>query len=450
MFAQPQSAAEIAAVFQTAAENGLKVGMRGSGRSYGDAALNGGQVVMDMTTMNRMLSWDPQTGIAEVEPGFTIQQLWQSTLKDGWWPAVVPGTMFPTLAGCASMNVHGKNHFKVGGTGDQILDADLVLPNGQIRRISRDENQALFHAAIAGFGMLGCFSRIRLQLKKVEGGRLKVRSLMARNLDEQFALMDEHTQKSDYYVTWVDCIQGGSGLGRGTAHQAWYTHGDEDPPGKVLLDPAQQGLPGHIFGVPKSQVWRVLRLFTWNGGVRLMNLVKYLGDSLGAGRDHYQSHVAFAFLLDYVPNWRKMYEPGGFIQYQPFVPKENAKEVFRKILQLQQQRGLPSYLGVMKRHRPDNFLLSHAVDGYSFAMDFAVTQSNREDLWKLCHEMSELVLEAGGRFYPAKDAVLRPQDFARAWGQQRIGQFRALRAEADPQRILQTEWAARVGVDEKL
>jgi FAD/FMN-containing dehydrogenase len=167
-----------------------------------------------------------------------------------------------------------------------------------------------------------------------------------------------------------------------------------------------------------------------------------------AGGEHFQGHAGFAFLLDYVPGWRQMYAPGGFIQYQPFVPKEHAKEVFTQILKRCQQKNMPSYLGVLKRHRPDDFLLSHVVDGYSFAMDFPVTSSNREALWAMCHELSELVLEAGGRFYPAKDAVLRPQDFKRAWGQERIGRFRALRKRVDPDRILRTEWASRVGVDE--
>jgi FAD/FMN-containing dehydrogenase len=153
-------------------------------------------------------------------------------------------------------------------------------------------------------------------------------------------------------------------------------------------------------------------------------------------------------LLDYVPNFRSVYEPGGFIQYQPFVPKEAAPQVFGEILRRTQAAGLPSFLGVMKRHRPDAFLLSHALDGYSFAMDYPVTASNRADLWKLCAVLSDLVVEAGGRFYPAKDLTLRPTDFRRAWGQERIARFQSLRRRADPSGVLQTDWARRVGVDE--
>lgn len=446
-FLTPSSPEEVSAIFRQAQAEGVRIGMRGSGRSYGDAALNGGQVVLDMTGMKRILAWDRETGTIEIEPGVTIEQLWRTGLKDGWWPRVVPGTMFPTLGGCAAMNVHGKNHYKVGGTGDQILDADLALPTGEIVRVSRDENADLFHAAVGGFGMLGTFTRLRLKMKKVESGNLKVWQIPVRSLDEQFAVMEENVASSDYLVSWMDCISGGGGLGRGQIHKAVYLSAEEDPAGRALLDPAKQDLPGHILGVPRAVVPKILALFNFNAGMRFLNLGKYLAARFGPRGAYHQGHVAFAFLLDYVPGFRNVYAPGGFIQYQPFVPKEHAREVFGEILKRSQARGIVSYLGVLKRHRPDDFLLSHALDGWSLAMDFPVTASNRADLWKLCHELNDLVCEAGGRFYPAKDAVLRPVDFQRAWGQERISRFRALRRRVDPNRVLRTELAERIGVD---
>ena len=61
-----------------------------------------------------------------------------------------------------------------------------------------------------------------------------------------------------------------------------------------------------------------------------------------------------------------------------------------------QQAGMVPYLAVLKRHRPDPFLMTHAVDGYSLAMDFAVSRnaSRREALWMLCRDMAETVLAA--------------------------------------------------------
>ena len=319
--------------------------------------------------------------------------------------------------------------------------------------LSRSENSDFFHAAIAGFGMLGTFTRIRLQLKRVESGRLAVEQIPARNLDEQLDYFEAHGADSDYLVSWVDCIASGSGIGRGQIHRALYLHADQDPAGVAMLDPARQDLPSTILGVPRGVVGNLLGLFNFNLGMRLVNTAKYYASVLSPRAAYNQPHVAFHFLLDYVPTWRNAYQPGGFIQYQPFIPKETARQAFkdilrREVLRLNQARGLVSYLGVMKRYRSDDFLLSHALDGYSMAMDFPITASNREALWKMCYEMNEIVLAAGGKFYPAKDALMRPQDFQRSWGQQKVAAFRALRQRADPNRVLRSDLAARIGLDE--
>ena len=62
-------------VFETARQRGLTVGMKGGGRSYGDAFQNGEELVLDLSRMNRILDWNPATGIISVEPGVQIADL---------------------------------------------------------------------------------------------------------------------------------------------------------------------------------------------------------------------------------------------------------------------------------------------------------------------------------------------------------------------------------------
>jgi FAD/FMN-containing dehydrogenase len=121
---RPRSVEEVLACFDTARREGTTLGLRGTGCSYGDASVNAAGHALDFTAMNRVLSFDASTGVAVVEPGVTIEDLWQKTLPEGWWPAVVPGTAFPTVAGVAAMNIHGKNNFKVGTAGDWIDEFD--------------------------------------------------------------------------------------------------------------------------------------------------------------------------------------------------------------------------------------------------------------------------------------------------------------------------------------
>src|SRR5262245_39035317 len=164
---RPRTVDELAAVFAAATAAGETVGLRGSGCSYGDASLNGGHVVLDLSAMNRVRAWEPQTGEITVEPGVTIEQVWRTTLADGWWPPVVPGTMAVSIGGAAAANIHGKNNWRDGSFGEHIVRFDLLLPSGQLVTCSREQHRDLFFAALGGWGLLGCFTSLTLRLRRI-------------------------------------------------------------------------------------------------------------------------------------------------------------------------------------------------------------------------------------------------------------------------------------------
>jgi len=441
---EPKSVEDLAFALKQAQSEGLTVAFRGAGRSYGDASLNTGGMVIDATGLNRLLDWDPTTGVFDAEAGLTIEGLWRRTIEDGYWPAVVPGTMRPTLGGCVAMNIHGKNNFRVGPFGDHVLELDLLTPKGELLTLNRSQNSELFHAAIGGLGMLGAVTRVKLKLKKVDSGKLRVECISGKNLDAMMDAFEQRLSHADYLVGWVDCFARGKSLGRGQVHSAHYLHEGEDPDGPAYFHVERQGLPGSIMGVPKSELWRVMRLFSNKPLWSLINALKYHSSWRQHGTSYLQSHVAFAFLLDYIPNWRLAYGPGGFIQYQVFVPHATARETLKDVLSLCQQAKMPSFLGVLKRHRPDPFLLTHALDGWSMAMDFPVTAKNKNALWALTERLTERVLASGGKFYFAKDSVLRKGDVERAYGRERIEQFLALKQQTDPDGMLSSDLWSRV------
>ncbi len=441
-YAAPRDAAELAALMHAAAAERLPITFRGSGRSYGDPSLNDRGLVIDLTGMNRMIAWDPVAGIAEAEPGLTIEGLWRRTIEDGFWPAVVPGTMFPTLGGCLSMNIHGKNNFRAGVFGEHVLDFDLLTVGGETIRCSREENPDLFHAVLGGAGLLGAIGRVRLKMKRIESGFLRVIPITARSIVEMMDRMAARVGESDYLVGWLDCWENGRGL----IHQANYVTAADDPEGPASLHVERQGLPPRILGMPRAQLWRFMRPFMGDLGSRSINALKYASSSFqDPGKPYLQSLVAFSFLLDYVPNWKLAYGDGGLIQVQLFVPDSAARTVLPEVLRLCRQRGIVSSLGVLKRHRPDPFLLSHALDGWSLALDFRVTPSRRDPLWELGREITGKVLDAGGRFYLAKDAVLGPADFLKA--QPALETFLALKRRLDPDGLIESDQSRRLLID---
>ncbi len=373
---------DIYEAFQLAKKNGLTVTARGTGLSYNDVSLNSGGIVLDMTGMDQILEWDPATGVVRCESGVTLEKLWKKVEPDGWWPPVVSGTMKTTLGGCLSANIHGKNNFQKGTIGEHVVEFTAMLPTGALMTCTPKKNADLFYAMISGLGMLGVFTSVTMQMKRIHSGLISVDARPVRNLREHLGDLFENAPHYDYIVGWLDTVQGGKNLGRGQIHAANNLKEGEDPNAHETMKLSYQHLPDRLFGVmPKSMLHYFMNPFLNNLGVWGINTAKYVASL----RTHTfrQSHAEFHFLLDYVPDWERSFGRGGLIQYQSFIPKETAEDAWREMIQLSHQRGLPSYLGVTKRHRPDNFLLTHAVDGFSLAMDFRVTDGSRKRLGEL-------------------------------------------------------------------
>ncbi|MEP7134184.1 MAG: FAD-binding oxidoreductase [Chloroflexota bacterium] len=434
---------DIYEAFQLAKKLGLTVTARDTGISYNDVSLNSGGIVLDMTGMNQIQEWDPATGLVRCESGVTLEQLWKRVEPDGWWPPVVSGTMKTTLGGCLAANIHGKNNFQVGPIGEHVVEFIAMTPTGALMTCTPKKNADLFYAMISGLGMLGVFTSITLKMKHICSGLISVDAWHTPNLNGQLSSLREHAPDHDYIVGWLDTTMRGKNLGRGQIHAANNLKEGEDPNAHATMQLSYQHLPDRLFGVmPKSLLHYFMNPFLNNFGVWGVNTAKYISSL----RDHTfrQSHAEFHFLLDYVPDWERSFGRDGLIQYQSFLPKETAETAWREMIELSHQRGLPSYLGVTKRHRPDQFLLTHAMDGFSLAMDFKVTDAKRAKLRELLQAFDAIVLKNGGRFYFAKNSETSADSTRKFLGAETISKFKKLKKRCDPNSLLESDLYRRV------
>ncbi|MEO8377016.1 MAG: FAD-dependent oxidoreductase, partial [Candidatus Sumerlaeota bacterium] len=346
---RPSTKDQLKEVFTRARATGRTIGLKGGGRSYGDAFQNREEIVLDLSRMNRVLDWNPNTGILVAEPGLRIAELWKYIIGDGYWPPVVSGTMFTTMGGCASMNIHGKNNYHTGPFGDCITEFEIMLPTGEVKTVTRESDCEFFHAAISGFGMLGVFTKLTMKMKRIYSGHLEVQPRYVRNFHEMIDAFDENEARMDYMVGWSDCFADGkNNIGRGEMHFARHLGPGEDPMLAQTLRMKNQDLPDLLMGfIPKSILHRLMAPFVNDFGFKMINTAKWAARlKPGALKPYLQSHAAFAFLLDYVPEWKFGYRPGGLIQYQSFVPADKAAKVFTQQIRLSQKRGIVPYLAV--------------------------------------------------------------------------------------------------------
>lgn len=443
---RPHTPEEVAAVFHAAAASGETVGLRGAGCSYGDSSLNSGHIVVDLSQMNRVLRWDPQIGELTVEPGVTIAQVWQTTLADGWWPPVVPGTMAVTIGGAAAGNIHGKNNWRDGSFGEHIVRFDLLLPTGQLLTCSPDQHPDLYYSAIGGWGLLGCFTSITLRLRRIYSGLVHVQQTTHPSLDALLAAVEAGTAEATHLVGWVDTAARGKHLGRGLLKAMRELKPGEDPHAERTLDPATQPPSGRVMGVlPATWVPVLGKPIATRPGIRLANVGQWVRGNLpGADRPHEERYVPANFMLNFIPNFKRIYRPGGLIQHQTFAPAAVAPDLFRRILARSQEARLEPALAVLKKHRPSPFLLNYLPDGYSLALDYAVPRRTERRTLDLMAELNAQVAESGGTFFLAKDSTLSPEAFVRAFDPETLVRFRTLKAQYDPGELLQTDVYRRV------
>jgi len=364
----------------------------GKGRSYGDVCLNENGRLLVTDRLDRIISFDRETGVLRAEAGLTLDRLLQVVVPHGWFPPVVPGTKFVTLGGMVANDVHGKNHETVGTFGAHVRALALARSSGEVLTLSRSENAELFAVTVGGLGLTGVILWVELRLSPVRSAMIDTETSTIEDLAAFFRLATAH-REWPYTVAWVDCLAKGSATGRGL-----FIRGRHAESGGLAAHGAgKAGVPFDAPGVLLNA--RTIGLFN--------TLYRHRPFALGAKRVHYDP---FFFPLDAVNDWNRLYGRRGFYQHQSVVPMADAEDTLRKLFALTAEFGEGSFLVVLKLFgdKPSSGVLSFPMPGATLALDFP---NKGESTRRLLTRMADVVLEAGGRLYPAKDATMSAQMF---------------------------------------
>ena len=392
-------------------------------RSYNDSPLNDGGSAIDMTRMDKILAFDAETGVLEVEAGVQLGDLIRLFAPQGWVPAVVPGTGFPTVGGAIAHDIHGKNHHVLGTFGQHVLSVTLLQPGGARVEVTPESNDALFRATMGGIGQTGVIVSARLQMIPTPGNGMKVKETRVESFDEFLALLDASDYR--YNVGWIDGTATGSALGRGILEEAELSGGPDKVRGLPAV-PVPINLPGFALSAPTVKSFNAL----------------YWRKVPAKGRTHVMPIAAHVFPLDKLHDWYKLYGKRGFHQFQCVVPLENAS-VLKEIVQKIARSGLASPLAVIKRMGAGRAgMLSFPREGYTLAIDFPA----RDKAANLIVELEAMTVEAGGRLYLGKDALATGDQIKAMYPEWEA--WAAEADKADPEGVLITDIVRRLQLRE--
>ena len=421
------SADEVAALLASAPPGGVVA--RGLGRSYGDAAQNAGGAVVGMAGTGTFALEDG--GVLRVAGGVSFDRIIRALLPRGWLVPVTPGTRQVTVGGALAADVHGKNHHRDGSLGAHVLELELATPVG-VHRLRPDD--PLFSATAGGMGLTGVVVEVRLQLVPVPSTAMLVDTDRTADLDATLDLMASGDDGYRYSVAWIDCLSPGRALGRSVV-----TRGDHAPvealPRRAAADPLRfRPLPS--LPAPPWAPSGLLNLAT----IRAFNELWYRKAPVRE-RGALHSLAGFFHPLDGVKGWNRLYGRHGFLQYQVVVPF-GAEDVLRRVVERLAAERCPSFLGVLKRFGPaGSGHLSFPFPGWTLALDMP---AGRAGVAAVLADLDGWVAEAGGRVYLAKDSRLRPDLVGTMYP--RLEEWREVRAEADPDGVLTSDLARRLGL----
>ena len=161
---QPYSREAVSAVLRFAASKRVTAIPRGSASSpFGGSVPVAGGIVVDLSSMNRIVKIDEVKGEARVETGVRWADLDQELEKKGLTLNSSPSSKFSTVGGWIATGGLGLNSFSKGHLSRSVLSLELVTPDGSIRELSRLDPE--FQAVFGSEGQLGVVTGVTMLVR---------------------------------------------------------------------------------------------------------------------------------------------------------------------------------------------------------------------------------------------------------------------------------------------
>jgi len=395
--------------------------LRGMGRSYGDSAVLGGGLVYQLNPRgDTKMVFNLETRTVSVDAGVRLADLVAAAGEHGLVVPVVPGTANVSIGGMIAADIHGKNHHKAGSFANFVNRIEILDGAGNRRILHRGEEN--FDATTGGMGLNGAITRAEVSLEAVPGPYITQRGVRAENFHGVCETMLK-TEEATFTVAWLDLS---NRRARGTVLYGNWAEGGG------WSKKSRGGVRKIVPTLPVSMVHP--------GSVRAFNELWWAKGRFDE-REKIVPMRAFFHPLDGVEQWNRLYGPKGFIQYQFVVPPGRI-DVLEAVVEDLVRRKVGTPMVVLKRFKEsEGGHLSFPIEGWTLAVDIS---AGVDQLPRILWGYDDMVAEAGGRVYLAKDACLQRDHVETMYP--KISRWRQLCLETDPMGVFQSDQSRRLGL----
>ena len=163
----PDTTGEVQSVVKACAAHGIPFVARGAGTGLSGGALPVADgIVISLTRMNRVLEVDLDAQRVVVQPGVTNLQVTEAVAAGGFYYAPDPSSQqVCTIGGNLAENSGGAHCLKHGFTVNHVMGALVVLPDGELVRLSVDDpGPDVLGVFVGSEGTLGIATEVTLRV----------------------------------------------------------------------------------------------------------------------------------------------------------------------------------------------------------------------------------------------------------------------------------------------
>lgn len=169
---KPGNALELQAIINRARLSGDKISVAGGRHAMGGQQFLQNGLLIDTSAMNKVLNFDQEQGLLEIEAGMNWSQI-VDYLQKSQAGSKAPWTIIQKQTGCNNLSIGGSLAANGHGRGLQLpplvsnlQEFKLLDSKGRLLSCDRSKNKTLFSTAVGGYGMFGIMSSATIRLSR--------------------------------------------------------------------------------------------------------------------------------------------------------------------------------------------------------------------------------------------------------------------------------------------
>tara|TARA_B100001057_G_scaffold380381_1_gene386037 strand:+ start:231 stop:1583 length:1353 start_codon:yes stop_codon:yes gene_type:complete len=426
----PKNTREIIGIINYAKKKDKKILTIGSGLSWFDTIYNTNQIIVNLNRYKKKFLFDKKNGILTISPGFKIKEILNKIKKYNWSLYSIPGGDNVSIGGCIGNDVHGKDSFKFGNFGENIIELDVILANEKIIKCSRTKNTKIFRSIIGGLGLIGIIINVKVRLKKISE-IYQTDHYICSNYKDTVKNIFENNKDYDYINGWLDIYSKKDQLGKSVIFKSK----------KIKKNIYVKNKNLNTVNIVAKFQRIIFSFFVKRNLMKILNyFIFYLFKLKRKNLNTYQD-ITYP-LSSYGVDIKDAIKPYSFFEIQVILKKKDLLNSLKNFILRCQKLKLNGFVIGIKIHKKNLNYLSFSDEGVSININQIFNNNDLEFNFKKLKSLHKYLITKKHKIYLCKDFLMDKKDINKNYVN--FKKFLNVKKKVDPKEIFYSDFYKRI------